>query len=90
VLAAPQQSANAKHSTRRGVPGEQGSHVSHNTTARTTTALALQHTKNITVLPQHQQHIRKHNQQNHGGQVKLKAKPGEEEPADHPRRRRTS
>jgi hypothetical protein len=32
----------------------------------------------------------KHIQQNHGGQVKLKAKPGEEEPADHLRRRRTS
>jgi hypothetical protein len=76
VLAAPQQPANAKHSTRRVVPGEQCSHVSHSTTARTATALALQHT-NIT-------------SKHYGGQVKLKTKPGEEEPADHLRRRRTS
>jgi hypothetical protein len=76
VLAAPQQPANAKHSTRRVVPAEQYSHVSHSTTARIATALALQHT-NITSI-------------HYGGQVKLKTKPGEEEPADHPRRRRTS
>jgi hypothetical protein len=38
--------------------------------------LALQHT-NIT-------------SKHYGGQVKLKAKPGDEEPADHLRRRRTS
>jgi hypothetical protein len=37
---------------------------------------APSHIKNITVLPQQYQHIRNHIQQNHGGQVKLKIKPG--------------
>jgi hypothetical protein len=85
VLAAPQLLARLAIDQVRGIRGG-STHTSN-------TAPAQEHHSSCTIYQEQNQFLQpslKLTQQNHGGQVKLKTKPGEEEPADHPRRRRTS
>jgi phage terminase large subunit GpA-like protein len=86
VLAAPQLLARLAIDQVRGIRGG-STHTSN-------TAPAQEHHCFCTIYQEQNQFLQTitqtHPAKHHGGQVKLRAKPGEEEPADHLRRRRTS
>jgi hypothetical protein len=76
----------ASHRPGEEYQGKQHTHFQHCTSASTSQSCTIYQELNKFLQIITQTHPAKH----YGGQVKLKAKLGEEEPADHLRRRRTS